>query len=172
MEPPGGIAGLESILQHNFVTYDTAQITLVPIDAAGRPADPGLYLNDFARDVCLTTALMYRRGRYQPPWIGYLAVLDGNVLGACAFLEPPREGRVEIAYLTFPAFEHRGFGTAMAARLVALARATDPSVVVYAHTLALPHASNAILGRLGFSFAGAVPDPEEGTLWEFQLRAA
>jgi RimJ/RimL family protein N-acetyltransferase len=77
---------------------------------------------------------------------------------------------VEIAYFTFPAFEGRGFATAMAAALVERAWAAGAAAVV-AHTLPTPNASNHLLGKLGFQLAGTVEDPEDGAVWRWAIRA-
>ena len=59
------------------------------------------------------TADLYRSSGFAPPWIGYVAVSEGRAVGTCAFKCAPVEGRVEIAYFTFPEFEGRGLATAM-----------------------------------------------------------
>lgn len=41
-----------------------------------------------------------------------------------------------------------------------------------AHTLAQENASNALLRRLGFRFAGEVSDPEEGIVWRWERGTA
>jgi RimJ/RimL family protein N-acetyltransferase len=64
-----------------------------------------------------------------PPWLCYLTIGEdtGTLVGCCGFRGNPRDiGRgvmaPEIAYHTFPAFEGRGYATAMALRLVEVAR--------------------------------------------------
>jgi [ribosomal protein S5]-alanine N-acetyltransferase len=145
---------------------------LIQIDAYGNPAESCPGLPAAALEVCSTTAALYRRTGFVPPWTGYLAVLGMEVVGTCAFAAPAANGQVEIAYYTFPAHEGRGVATAMAQKLVALARATDPRITVMAQTAAATNASNAILRKLGFAFAGAVPHAEEGEVWEWHLPAA
>lgn len=45
----------------------------------------------------------------------------GVAVGTCGFKSSPDQGRVEIAYFTFPDFEGRGLATAMAGELLAIA---------------------------------------------------
>ena len=94
---------------------------------------------------------------------------DGETIGTCAFKSAPDvAGAVEIAYMTFPAFERRGHATAMAAALVEIARAAGVPLAL-AHTLPEENASNRALRRNGFVFAGAVNDPEDGLIWRWEL---
>jgi RimJ/RimL family protein N-acetyltransferase len=112
---------------------------------------------------------MKRLTGFVPPWIGYVATSAGHAVGTCAFKAAPADGRVEIAYFTFPEFEGRGIATAMATQLVALARAHRPGVIVAAQTLPERNASNAILEKLGFKRAGTAIDAEAGEVWEWRL---
>lgn len=114
---------------------------------------------------------LYARAGFIPPWIGYVSVRGGVPVGVCGFKGPPAGGRVEIAYHTFPGFEGRGVATAMARRLVELAVAREPAILVTARTLPRKSASTSILRKLGFLLQGIVEDPEEGTVWEW-LRPA
>ena len=115
--------------------------------------------------------LLYRSSGFEPPWIGYVAVSEGQAVGTCAFKCAPEEGRAEIAYFTFPGFEGRGIATAMAVQLIALARAERLDVVVAAQTLPERNTSNRILERLGFSQAGTAMDADAGEVWEWRLAA-
>ena len=104
------------------------------------------------------------------PWGGYLTVGSdmGEVVGMCAFKSAPSSGAVEIAYYTFPAFEGRGYATAAANALVAVAASGGVATVV-AHTLPEPNASTRALQRVDFAFAGSVVDPEDGPVWRWTL---
>ena len=144
-------------------------LELVPILRDGRPADPAVNLAAVPVDVLPSTVAVYDARGYLPPFIGYLAVAAGRAIGTCAFPAPPRAGRVEIAYFTFPGGEGQGIATEMARRLVTLARAAAPGLTHYAHTRPGPGASATILARLGFTCAGVVDHPEDGPLWEWQL---
>jgi RimJ/RimL family protein N-acetyltransferase len=145
-------------------------LTLVAITAEGQPATSVGEISETAAEVMAATASMYRTSGFEPPWTGYLAVSDGRVVGTCAFKCAPVDESVEIAYFTFPEFEGRGIATAMATELVAIARAARPGLLITSQTRAERNASNAILGKLGFTFAGPVMHPEDGEIWEWHLR--
>ena len=125
-------------------------------------------LPQVALPVIAGTVQIYERRGYAEPWIGYLAAEGDAWVGCCGFTAPPADGIVEIAYFTFPGFEGRGIATGMARRLIAIAREGDPSVSIIAHTLTEENASNRILKKLGFVFAGAVNHPEDGNIWEWR----
>jgi RimJ/RimL family protein N-acetyltransferase len=143
-------------------------IRLVPITEAGVAAE-AIELPPPASEILPVTAALYRSSGFVPPWIAYLAVHDGSTVGTCAFKSAPVYGRVEIAYYTFPGFEGRGIATEMAKRLVAIARAEQPGIVVTAQTLPVRNASNKILELLGFTLAGHAVDADVGDVWEWQL---
>ena len=120
-------------------------------------------------EVLQATAALYESAGFVPPWICYLAILDGHCVGTCGFKTAPVQGRVEIAYFTFPPFEGRGIATAMAGELLAMATNADPSVRVTARTLPQRNASHRVLEKLGFRSAETVDDPEDGTVLEWRL---
>jgi len=108
------------------------------------------------------------------PWAGYLALEApdyggaGAVVGTCAFKDAPdSEGRVEIAYYTFPPHEGRGVAGAMARALLAVAAAAPEVREVVAHTLPEANASTHVLKRAGFAFVGDHDDPEDGPVWRW-----
>ena len=113
---------------------------------------------------------LYRREGFVRPWTGYIAVADATPLGTCGFKSPPVEGRVEIAYFTFPENEGNGIGTAMARELVRIAKGEDQSLTVIAQTLPKESASTGILKKVGFRRTGSVEHPEDGTVWEWEFR--
>lgn len=122
-----------------------------------------------ARYVCEQTAAAYRKTGFVRPWIGYLAEDDDQVVGTCAFKTPPQEGRVEIAYFTFPDHEGKGIATQMARLLIEKARSTDPSIGITAQTLPQENASTTILRKLNFSRSGMAHDEDAGEVWEWRL---
>jgi ribosomal protein S18 acetylase RimI-like enzyme len=118
--------------------------------------------------VCDSTLATYPPPPEPQPWIGYLAEEDGDFKGTCAFKSPPQDGRVEIAYFTFPAFEGHGVATRMTTRLLGLARAHG-ALEATAHTLPQENPSTRILRRLGFQFTGVVNHPQDGPVWAWCL---
>jgi hypothetical protein len=60
----------------------------------------------------------------------------------------------------------------MVKELLTRARRVDPTVEIFAHTLAEQNASTVILRNLGFEFVGAVDHPEEGAIWEWRRNAS
>ena len=90
------------------------------------------------------------------------------MVGTCAFKSAPDAVRcVEIAYMTFPAFESMGHATRMAALLVEIAVAGGAAAAI-AHTLPEENASTRVLRRNGFGFAGEAQDPEDGLVWRWE----
>lgn len=144
-------------------------LRLISIDRLGTPEEPIAILPDAARKVCAETVALYETVGFVPPWIGYLGIVDGQVIGTCAFTAPVNANRVEIAYFTFPEFEGRGFATRMAQELISIAHGASLGVLLVAQTLPEENASTTILRRLGFQLAGPVRHPEDGLVWEWQL---
>lgn len=122
-------------------------------------------------EVARAMAELYERAGFEPPWIGYVAWLDGEAVGTCGFKSPPRDGRVEIAYFTFPPFEGRGVATLMAAELVALTRRRDENLSIAAQTLPERNASHRVLEKLGFRHVETLEHPEDGVVWEWRADA-
>lgn len=141
---------------------------LITITRDGIPARSIDALPDIAVDVMKAMAGMYHATGYQPPWLGYLALEDGECVGTCAFKTPPVGARVEIAYFTFPGHEGRGVATSMARHLVEIAFAHSRSVRVFAQTLPQHNASTRVLEKLGFQQTAEVDHPEDGTVWEWE----
>jgi RimJ/RimL family protein N-acetyltransferase len=141
-------------------------VRLVALERDGSVGEPIASTPQIANVIEMTVKMYNGRG-FVPPWTGYFALADGGVVGTCAFTAAPSEGRVEIAYFTFPDFEGRGVATAMARELIAIARAAG--IAVFAHTLPQRSASTTILERLGFTFARIDDHPEDGVLWRWEL---
>jgi RimJ/RimL family protein N-acetyltransferase len=144
-------------------------INLLPINADGTVAVDDALQPGAATDILEQTAALYARVGFNPPWISYLAVEGTHAVGVCSFKSAPVEGRVEIAYFTFPGNEGRGIATAMAARLVAIARDRPGVACIAAQTLPGRNASHRILEKLGFHAVGTVEHPGDGTVLEWQL---
>lgn len=114
------------------------------------------------------TVEYYKKIGYQPPWIGYYAQQDDQLVGSAAFKGAPRNGKVEIAYGTFEQYQQQGIGTEMCRKLVELSLLTDPTVVITARTLPETNYSTRILQKNDFKLIGTVQDEEDGEVWEWK----
>jgi ribosomal-protein-alanine N-acetyltransferase len=145
------------------------KLQLIPLDRDGKPRAYSGPLPEVTAEVFDATVKLYDVVGFEEPWVSYLALAGGTPVGTCAFKSPPVDFRVEIAYFTFPEFEGRGFATAMAAELIAIARRHQPSVIVAAQTLPERNASHRVLEKLRFRHIATLEHPEDGTVWEWQL---
>ena len=141
-------------------------LSLIPIKETLAENDEFVRHPDFT-DVVSMTVLFFARIGYSPPWIGYIASLDGMLVGSAAFKGRPMKGVVEIAYGTMPAYRQQGIGAEMCRMLVEMALQTDPSVTVTARTLREENFSTRILRKNSFIKTGVVKDPEDGKVWEW-----
>lgn len=147
-------------------------LSFVEIGKNGEPTTPVGPLTDTARDVCRKTAGLYEGAGSYPPWMGYLVLENDTIVGTCAFRSPPRNGEVEIAYFTFPESEGRGLATKMARHLIQLVKNTELRTRIFAFTLPEKNASNRILQKLGFVFAGETRDEDGLIVWRWELSTA
>ena len=123
-----------------------------------------------AREVLAQTVDLLTRDPRPDPWGSYLAYGGDVPVGLCAFKAAPDiAGAVEIAYMTFPAFERRGHAAAMAGALTRIAFGSGAPLVV-AHTLPMENESTRALRRNGFAHAGEAIDPEDGLVWRWERR--
>ena len=139
------------------------KISLIPIDRNGNPRGYAGALPEVISEVFRALAELYKTVGFEEPWIGYLALANETPVSTCSFKSPPRDGRVEIAYFTFPEFEGHGFASAMAARLVAMARQHRSATVVAAQTLPQRNASHRVLEKLGFRHIDTPTPPRAGS---------
>jgi RimJ/RimL family protein N-acetyltransferase len=149
------------------------------LDPIARDTDPARFAAELApafggdegpaREMLEQTVTLLTKDPRPAPWGSYLARLDGQAIGICAFKSAPTEaGEVELAYMTFPAFEGRGHATEMIGLLTAIAEDADARPI--AHTLPEENASNKGLRRNGYAYAGEVEDPEDGLVWRWERR--
>lgn len=141
-------------------------VSLIPIDRDGTLRGYAGALPDVMGEVIRAMVDLYGIVGFEEPWIGYLSLANGVPVGACGFKSPPSDGRVEIAYFTFPDSEGRGFATAMASELSALAGAFP--VVVAAQTLPERNASHRVLEKVGFRHVDTIDHPDDGIVWEWR----
>jgi RimJ/RimL family protein N-acetyltransferase len=88
------------------------------------------------------------------PWGARFFVVDGELVGWGGFKGPPVEGAVEVGYEIAASRQGRGLATAAVREMLAEAFADPAVTVVLAHTLPEPNASNHLLRKAGFRFAG------------------
>ncbi len=142
--------------------------SLIPCDANGIPVEPIARMPDPVTANCIATADLYRRIGYVEPWVGYVAVDDGEGVGGGAFVGAPRDNCVEIAYFTVSGKEGQGYATRTVAGLIDIARRTEPLILLKAYTLPEENASTSILRRFGFRVVGDAHDADAGTVWEWR----
>ena len=145
------------------------KLRLIEIREDGSPARcPGV-MPPRARDAMEGTAVLYEAVGFQAPWVGYLADRDSDVVGSCAFIAPPAQGRVEIACQTFPEYEGRGIATEMVRQLVRMAREAVPGITVVMQTMPQESAPTRLLRGLGFALEGETEHPDQGRVWQWAL---
>jgi ribosomal-protein-alanine N-acetyltransferase len=142
--------------------------SLVPCDQDGNPVQAITDIPEPLMANCRATADLYRRVGFTPPWVGYVAVVDNRGVGGGAFVGPPKDGYVEIAYFTLESEQGKGYASQTAAALVAVARTHAPGIGLKAFTLKEENASTRILKALGFSIAGVAQDADAGEVWEWR----
>lgn len=101
-------------------------------------------------------------------WWNYIIVhrADVRVIGTCGYKgSPTLEGEVEIGYEIADDYQGRGLATEAAKALIDNALRFREVRCILAHTLAEANASNYLLQKLGFQFAGEETDLEDGLIW-------
>lgn len=146
------------------------KLHLIEIGADGAPARCPGQTPPLARDAIEGTVNLYDAVGFERPWVGYLADWDGELVGACTFKAPPRDGVVEIALQTFAGFEGRGVAQEMTRQLVQRAWDVDPGLSLVAHTLPRRNPAGSILSKLGFARLGEVRLPDQSAVWQWRLR--
>ena len=120
-----------------------------------------------AREILAQTCALLTRDPRPDPWGSYVVHLDDCPIGIAAFKSAPdAAGAVELAYMTFPAFEGQGHATRTVAALTAIAEGAGATPI--AHTLPEENPSNKALRRNGFTYVGEVMDPEDGLVWRWE----
>src|ERR1035437_2431058 len=127
---------------------------------ASEPADfaarHGVHLHEVAQAVAQHSLAFMKSFPLEtsPDWFGHLAIEGESqqLVGICSLKGPPVEGTVEMAYFTFPGFEGRGIGTAMAQFVLDRAIVLPDVRLVTAHTAPEHNASTRILEKIGMRF--------------------
>jgi GNAT superfamily N-acetyltransferase len=105
---------------------------------------------------------------FVPPWIGYFAQNNGEIVGSAGYKGQPLDNKIEIAYWTSPNYRNQGIGTEICGQMVLLARQADAGVIITARTLPEGIASNRILEKNGFKLLGTIWDKDDGEVLEWQ----
>lgn len=143
----------------------TAPIELLPIGPEGQVDGLLQPLPAQVARVAQATAVLYGVEGFEPPWICYLARRGETIVGTSGFKGPPEAGRVELAYYTFADHEGQGIAGAMAAELLALAKAHGAGIEVSVQTLPSRNASHRVLEKLGFEHVETLEHPDDGLVW-------
>lgn len=156
-------------LKKAMITTSKKCFRLIMCDRNGRPVEPIADVSPTLEESCRSSASLYAEVGYVAPWVSYVAICGPTAVGMGAFLGPPADGCVEIAYFTLE--EHRGQGFAMqtARALCRIARVNDDSIRIVAKTRPEQGASTRILAQLGFGRSGEALDHEIGTAWLWEL---
>jgi ribosomal-protein-alanine N-acetyltransferase len=120
--------------------------------------------------VTFTDALRSARGA--PGRWGARLFVDGDppeLVGWGGFKGPPANGVVELGYEIAASRRGRGLASAAARAMVAEAFADAGVDEVVAHTLPERNASNRVLEKAGFLFAGEALEGEQ-PVWRFSAR--
>lgn len=106
-------------------------------------------------------------------WWMYLLIhqQDRALAGIGGYKGPPDErGIVEIGYQIYEPYRNQGLATEGAQGLIAQAFGHPIVQIVQAHTLAEENASVRVLKKCGMAFTGAFDDPDDGPVWQWQIR--
>lgn len=105
-------------------------------------------------------------------WWTYLPLhkSDNTLIGSGGYKGKPNNGTVEIGYEIVPQYRNQGLATEMAKGLIDHAF-KDPRVnMILAHTLGFENPSTSILQKCGFIKTQVILDPEDGLIWEWELK--
>lgn len=167
----------------------TLRLTLIPLDVPACEAlstgvdELSRYLNihipavsDSEFGIETTYQYVYDKIKDNPEdsvWWAYLFVAnqDHTLVGSGGYKGPPDEqGMVEIGYQIYEPYRGRGFATEAAQGLIDRAFEDSTVKVVQAHTLAEENASVRLLTKCGMIFVRAIDDPDDGPIWQWQLK--
>ncbi len=106
---------------------------LIPIDLEA-DASGEMYASEDCQTLIKIYEEYYPTIGFNLPWIGYFVVKNEQVVGCCGFKGQPNNGKVEIAYWTFPAFERQGISSFSCKELVSISQKTNPNISITATT--------------------------------------
>ncbi|QJW89207.1 GNAT family N-acetyltransferase [Spirosoma taeanense] len=109
----------------------------------------------------------------EAPWWLYLFIhrQDRALAGVGGYKgKPDEQGMVEIGYEIYPNYRLQGLATEAADALIKRAFEHPAVRIVQAHTLAEENPSVRVLKRCGMSFTDAFDSPDDGPIWQWQIR--
>jgi RimJ/RimL family protein N-acetyltransferase len=104
----------------------------------------------------------------QSAWLGFAVLRDQIVVGSGYYRNHPVDGMIEIGYGIAPSFQRQGCATRLTHCLVNYAEQSPEVRTVRAHTLPDGIASQTVLLKNDFKFAGIFEDPEDGTVHRYE----
>jgi hypothetical protein len=119
---------------------------------------------EVAEQIVEATLELYKRKGFIPPWTGYLAEKDRQIVGICGFCGLPQNGEAELAYFTFPGNENKGIATQMAAALILESRRTASGEIFISHTDTRGRAIDYDSQKPGFECLGIIEHPDDGSI--------
>ena len=101
----------------------------------------------------------------------FIHAVDRKLVGNGGFKGKPDDaGTVEIGYAVAPAYRGKGLATEAARGLIDFAFSHPQIQTVQAHTLAEENESVRVLRKVGMQFVKELNDPEDGDIWQLQLK--
>ncbi len=101
----------------------------------------------------------------------FVHTADRKLVGNGGFKGKPDDaGTVEIGYAVAPAYRGKGLATEAAQGLIDFAFTHSQVQTVQAHTLAEENESVRVLRKVGMEFVRKLNDPENGDIWQWQLK--
>jgi ribosomal-protein-alanine N-acetyltransferase len=149
-----------------------ALVALLDGDLDGAARETCLRLPEFL----LTEGWLWRirldqldRAPEDEPWVAWLAVRDGEVIGHSGFHgRPDGWGEVEVAYTVLPVLRGRGLAGELLDALIAWCAARDDIRSMRASISPDNAASVALVQHRGFERVGEQIDEEDGLEWIFR----
>lgn len=86
--------------------------------------------------------------------------------------KPTAEGMVELGYEITSNYRNSGYATEMSRGLIAHAFTNNLVKLIIAYTLAEENASTKVLQKCGFKKVQEINDPEDGLIWQWELKKA
>ena len=103
---------------------------------------------EVAEQIVEATLELYKRKGFIPPWTGYLAEKDRDIVGTCGF-----SGN-----------ENRGIATQMAPALILESRRTASGEIFISHTDTRGRAIDYDSQKPGFECLGIIEHPDDGSI--------